>query len=133
MERFVSDLWGLASNGGWFLVAANVRNIELQTVEPSVGLSRNWRRKTGRPLHKYTRVTLPHQYRSAEVGEGDGSARPLELVKGHFKTYDATRPLFGKLTGTWWWTSTIRGDPKAGTREHDYAFGPEAPERPDAE
>jgi len=78
-------------------------------------------------------VPIGRGRRGRRLGEGDGSARPLELVKGHFKTYDATRPLFGKLTGTWWWTSTIRGDPKAGTREHDYAFGPEAPERPDAE
>ncbi|WP_162941579.1 hypothetical protein [Desertimonas flava] len=127
-KTMIRDLIGIAHLAGWFLMAANAKNIEIEPVEPSAGLSRNWRRKTGQPLHSYNRVLLPHDARSGSSRRSGGAPAPLEIVKGHFKTYDDQRPLFGKLTGTWWWAPFARGDASAGVREHDYAFGPEAPD-----
>lgn len=38
----------------------------------------------------------------------------LHTVRGHFKTYTDENPLFGRLTGTWWWPPTARGNKKNG-------------------
>lgn len=132
-KTIVTDGLGVYDLAAWFLIAASARNITHEQVEPPKGLSRKWRRKTGQPLSRYTRVMLPHAPGDRATGAASGAPVPLELVKGHFKTYDTERPLFGKYTGTWWWTPTIRGDPKAGVRDHDYAFGSEAPPPPDTE
>jgi hypothetical protein len=44
----------------------------------------------------------------------------LHSVAGHFKTYTADKPLFGRLTGRWWWHDFMKGDKKFGTIEKDY-------------
>ena len=35
---------------------------------------------------------------------------PLFLVRGHYQTYTAEAPLFGKHVGRWWWAPQTRGD-----------------------
>ena len=37
------------------------------------------------------------------------SKMPLHMVAGHFKSYDE-KPLFGKITGRFWWPPHIRGN-----------------------
>ena len=115
----------------FMLALANAQNVELETVHPAEGLSRRWRRRTGQPLRSYSRIVLPHRISRSSSADGSSDPQPLELVKGHFKTYTAERPLFGRVVGTWWWEPHARGSVDAGQREHDYAFGPDAP-GPDA-
>jgi hypothetical protein len=41
-------------------------------------------------------------------------------VRGHFKHYTAEAPLFGRMTGTWWWSPTLKGDAAHGVVEKEY-------------
>jgi hypothetical protein len=44
----------------------------------------------------------------------------LHTVRGHLKTYTAEKPLFGRLTGTYWWGDCIKGNAEIGIIEKDY-------------
>ncbi len=49
----------------------------------------------------------------------------LHLVRGHFATYSEAAPLFGKLVGTFWVSSHVRGDERIGSVRK--AYRPEPP------
>lgn len=116
---------GIYSSAAWMLALANARNITVEEVVPPAPLSKKWKAKTGNGLATYSRIMLPHTA-GRPAGSGGGGAQPLELIKGHLKTYDKN-PLFGKIRGTWWWEPHVRGDATVGVRTHDYAFGDQAP------
>lgn len=46
----------------------------------------------------------------------------LHMVRGHFKTYSAERPMLGRMVGTWWWDHHVRGNPDRGIIDKDYAL-----------
>lgn len=50
------------------------------------------------------------------------------LVRGHFKTFTEDAPLFGKLVGTYWWESAVRGTKERGEIKKDYKIYPEPPD-----
>jgi hypothetical protein len=62
--------------------------------------------------------------------DGISLAKALHICRGHFKNFD-DKPLFGKLTGTYWWQPHVRGTAEAGIVEKDYRIklGSEAPHR----
>jgi hypothetical protein len=125
---FVGDLLTTMHSAAFFMCLSNARNVTLESVTPNVHESKQWKRKTGRDLVTFNRIILPNRVReSMATGEGPG---PLELVKGHFKTYTTERPLFGRITGSWWWEPHLRGSAAQGIKLHDYAFGPTAPVGP---
>lgn len=45
----------------------------------------------------------------------------IHLCRGHFKTYTKEKPLFGRMTGTYWWQPSVRGNKKNGVIHKDYA------------
>jgi len=47
--------------------------------------------------------------------------RALYICRGHFKKYDENHPLFGKITGTFWWSAHVRGNAAFGFVEKEYA------------
>lgn len=51
--------------------------------------------------------------------EKTGLKQALHICRGHFKTYD-DKPLFGKVRGTFWWPSTVRGSLSEGAVVKDY-------------
>jgi len=53
-----------------------------------------------------------------------GPKQALHICRGHFKTYNEDRPLFGKVAGTWFWESSIRGSLARGKVEKDYLVNP---------
>lgn len=53
------------------------------------------------------------------IGSGPGQHR-LHGVRGHFKTYTADAPLFGRLVGMYWWDSHEAGSPELGIITSDY-------------
>ena len=80
------------------------------------------RRKTGKPIVDWNviQVPSPTSHKSQLTEKETGTKVPLHLVRGHFKTYTEEAPLFGSLTGTYWWSSHARGDLAAGQRHHKY-------------
>jgi len=57
-----------------------------------------------------------------EEGEQDskGFKHALHICRGHFRTYDETNKLFGKITGTFWISPHMRGDKNLGEVHKDY-------------
>lgn len=49
-----------------------------------------------------------------------GLRKALHLVRGHFATYTPDKPLFGRITGTVWKPSHVRGDAAEGIVAKDY-------------
>jgi hypothetical protein len=62
------------------------------------------------------RETLRREGRSGEVG----IAKALHICRGHFATYSADHPLFGKYVGTFWRPDHVRGKAEAGVVAKDY-------------
>ena len=108
----------------------NCRNIDTVIVVPPKGLSKKFKKKSGRPLLKYRVITV-EQSDSGKVKTIRGrkhqddrmiaeSEMPQHIVRGHFKTYSKDRPLFGKYSGTWWWHHATKGAKSQGEIVHEY-------------
>jgi hypothetical protein len=91
------------------LSLVNCRNVSLE----EAGAPRRSRKRPDapRPDFRYSRVVLPSTPTAGPNGDRFGPAtKPLQVVRGHFKTYTADAPLYGKHVGTWWWGWHTRGD-----------------------
>jgi hypothetical protein len=55
---------------------------------------------------------------------GDGSSTGIRaaahIVRGHFKTYTAEKPLMGRHVGTWFWHDSVRGSIDEGIVDKEY-------------
>lgn len=97
------------------------KNVEQVQHRPDPKLSRAWQRRHGADaLVRYTTLRVRPMGGGSHDG-GDGQIdKALHIVRGHFKTYTPERPLFGRLTGTYWWDSAVRGDASHGVVVKDY-------------
>lgn len=99
------------------------RNVALTEEAPPPPLDKKWRKKHDRPLVRYhvlnidpMREVLRNEGRSDEVG----LRKALHICRGHFATYTPEKPLFGRLTGTFWRPQHVRGSIKNGAVVKDY-------------
>jgi len=51
-----------------------------------------------------------------------GLRNAMHWCRGHFRTYTEDAPLFGKVTGTFWIDSHVRGDRTTGKVDKGYAI-----------
>lgn len=101
------------------------------TAEPKQ--SRRHARRYGQPLTRYHVLDIQPMMRTLERdgrARQDGLAAALHRCRGHFKTFRPEAPLFGKLTGQYWWNDHDRGDRNHGTVASAYRVHP--PDVPDA-
>lgn len=104
------------------LLLLNCKNISTEKHYPPEALNRK-RTKVGKqPLFTYH--TLVVHTPSAKHGGGDsaktGIKHRLHFCRGHFKEYTSDNPLFGKLTGLYWWQPHVRGNKELGVVHKDY-------------
>lgn len=81
------------------------------------------RQRKNKPyFEKYYTLQIEHMKKALQ-NEGQinkmGINYAFHICRGHFKTYDE-RPLFGKVTGTFWVPAHVRGDPSIGKIKKDY-------------
>jgi hypothetical protein len=98
------------------------KNVALERVEPPAKLDRLHRKYCGRPLVRYHTITIdPMRHVLRRDGGSDtvGLKRALHICRGHFATYDE-RPLFGRVTGTFWREAHVRGSAASGVVRKDY-------------
>src|SRR6185437_6079443 len=81
--------------------------------------------RSGSPGVRYKTLQISPFGGRNSSGSSNNSAdiMPLHIVRGHFKTYTPERPLFGSVTGTFWWTPNVRGKEKNGVVIKDYKMG----------
>jgi hypothetical protein len=99
------------------------KNVDLVDHDPPEALARKHLRRHGVPLVRYSTLDIePMRRVLARDGHADtgGLASAMHICRGHFKTFTAEAPLFGKLTGAYWWADHVRGDERRGRSDHDY-------------
>lgn len=100
------------------------KNVVTHVQDPPERLSRAHQRRHGHPLVSY-RVVDINPFREVVRHEGGGAsgvrrAMALHQRRGHFKTYSADAPLFGKHVGHWFWAQRLRGTIDSGQVEKTY-------------
>jgi hypothetical protein len=101
----------------------NCKNISAEKNYPPEALNKKRVKKGKQPLFTYhTLVVNPigNKKRSDGVHEPTGIKQRLHFCRGHFKEYTPDKPLFGKLTGLYWWQPMVRGNKELGIVHKDY-------------
>ncbi len=120
----VAGMITLAYNALVAIGFMNCKNVTTERHERPQKPGKKSRRKRPEKLDYHT-IVLPSPSgggKSAGGGTttGQKSSSRVHMVRGHFATYTAEAPLFGKLTGTWWWGWQIRGNPDNGEIQSEY-------------
>lgn len=103
---------------GWL----NCRNVSTTDVTAAAKLAAK-RKRRNQPLGlAYKRIVIEEQTRrSLSINQdAERHGKRLHIVRGHIKHYTPERPLFGKLTGNYWWHQQMRGNADLGRINHEY-------------
>lgn len=96
------------------LLLLSCKNITTKNVPAPAKLNKK-RIKSGKPPvrdHHILRLVLPKkqgQKSGQQENPGGGWTQKPSFCSGHFKIYTADAPLFGRLTGRYWWEPHVRG------------------------
>lgn len=113
-----------------FLVAAgfsHCKNVEIvDAPEVPYKIRRKRELKLGRPVVQFRELVIDPSMTQKRYEGGSGQPRQrgtksLHIARGHFATYSADRPLFGKYSGTFWKPAHVRGSAEVGMVGKDYA------------
>lgn len=91
------------------------KNICQDVIRPAVTLQKVRKKKGKEPLfawHELSYQGSPIRTASSTTNHS-GNKLPVHWVRGHFKEYTAENPLFGSITGRFWWQPHLAG------RDHD--------------
>lgn len=99
----------------------NVEQVKSPPISPELQRARE--RKGKPPLLRFKTLRIePFGQQKMSVGTANGyrEESAFHICRGHFKTFKEDAPLFGKLTGTYWWPMHTRGDRAHGEVRKDY-------------
>jgi hypothetical protein len=117
------ELWIAAARvAAAVLGLLNCRNVVVETISPDQNLQRARRKRGHAPLYQYhvLKVRVGGTVVRGQSRGGHLEDLVLHWVRGHFKHYTAEAPLFGRMTGTWWWSPTLKGDAAHGVVDKEY-------------
>lgn len=105
-----------------FMLLVNSKNIETSDNHPPLKLNLARRKKGKQELYTYKtlHIKLPVKRRDGTDSSSGLDHNRIHFCRGHFKEYTSDNPLFGKVTGLWWWSPHVRGKNKEGIVEKDY-------------
>jgi hypothetical protein len=91
------------------LTLLSTKNIVQVPQIPAPALQKARKRRKQLPLFTWHELML--QTKKGSSGKGTETLEPLaqHWVRGHFKTYTKENPLFGRLTGRYWWSPHLAG------------------------
>jgi hypothetical protein len=102
------------------------KNVKTGNAPAPGKIQRKKHRKQGQPEVKFkTLVIKPMGRRPEGDGEPTGRKHSWHICRGHFKTFTEAAPLFGRVTGTFWWGHHVRGRKSEGEVRKDYQVEPE--------
>lgn len=145
LKAFADEICTILLPSAFTICLMNCKNTSVEPVARDPDVNRE-RQKAGlKPFLRYHTISIePLKSDSAVAGSMNpaGVRRALHIARGHFATYTAARPLFGKYAGTFWVPSHVRGTAKQGVVISDYrvnapaaapiALQPPAPPTPEA-
>lgn len=101
----------------------NCKNVVRHVHNPSEVANRVRAKQRLQPLLKYYTLNINPMrevLRKEGGSERTGLRKALHICRGHFATYTSERPLFGRVTGTFWKPSHVKGTPTQGVIGKDY-------------
>jgi hypothetical protein len=117
-------LFSVGSTTCLVLNLLSCKNIATKVVKPPKRLNERRLKRHRLPLYDYRVLQIAPTKQISPRGETLPSQNLWEnrvhLCRGHFKTYDKDSPLFGRLTGRFWWQPQVRGNARKGIIHKDY-------------
>jgi hypothetical protein len=105
----------------------NCKNITTESHEAPIPLNKA-RKKAGKQelfTYKTLKIIVPSDKKENQRYIGDtANHNRIHFCRGHFKEYTAEHPLFGRVTGLYWWQPHVRGQNKNGIVMKDYVVIP---------
>lgn len=80
--------------------------------------------KAHKKFYRYHVLKIDGSHTGTREGKGGHRDTPMHICRGHFKRFTEEKPLFGRLTGLYWWPMHVRGSVKHGVVDKDYALAP---------
>jgi hypothetical protein len=103
------------------LTLLNCKNITTQTTLPPLKLNKKRIKSGKQPLFTYKTLVIKPTGKKQESQQSQGLwDNRIHLCRGHFKEYTAEKPLFGRITGRFWWQPSVRGNKEKGVVIKDY-------------
>lgn len=103
-----------------FLKILTCKNITQEVISPVQ--TRQMRRHGHKELYSYRILNVKPfgNHKTAESYFDSKEHNRVHFCRGHFKQFYPTKPLFGKLTGLYWWEPHLRGQDTSGFVDKDY-------------
>lgn len=122
-EHFYMDVCPRVLTANTILDVLSCKNVSLTPVDPPEKLNKKRIKKGKQPLYRYHVLTVDLDKGRKQSGVGRGAnlgTMPVHLCRGHFKEYTTEKPLFGRVTGRFWWQPYARGKAENGVVMKDY-------------
>jgi hypothetical protein len=106
-----------------FLKLVNCKNVSTEKIHPPEKLNKKRRILGKQPLFTYHTLVLnsiSDKKHNSVDSDSCGIKQRLHFCRGHFKEFTPERPLFGRLTGLYWWQPQVRGNKDLGIVHKDY-------------
>jgi len=102
------------------LMLLSCNNIGTEKVLPPIQLNVKRIKNNKTPMFSYHILIIkPVGKRQESIPQHLWTNR-IHLRRGHFKTYTSENPLFGRITGRFWWQAHVAGRNKSGVVLKDY-------------
>lgn len=106
------------------LALLNCKNVETKDCPNSQTQIKKFRKHGSPVITRKTLVIHPGGTKSKSDGADTDQKRSWHMCRGHFKTFTEDAPLFGRVTGTYWWQPQLRGSKSVGEVHKDYKVEP---------
>lgn len=105
-----------------FLLLMSCKNISTEVIKAPEVLNKKRRKNGKQEIFDYhiLNVIVPSKKQGYREKMELLSRVRIHLCRGHFKEYTKDHPLFGRLTGRYWWQPHVRGQNKEGIVMKDY-------------
>lgn len=119
LHEYASDLMIIQT----FIELLNCKNISTEKIVAPTALNKKRRKHGKKEIFDYhvLNVVVPSKKSGYSEKTEPLSHNRVHLCRGHFKEYTQEHPLFGRLTGLYWWQPHIRGQNKDGIVMKDYS------------
>jgi hypothetical protein len=104
----------------YLLLLLSCKNISKESHKPSEALNKKRIKHLKQPLFTYHTLVLRPVGKKQESIPRHLWENRIHLCRGHFKTYTQDKPLFGRITGRFWWQPSVRGRNHEGIVMKDY-------------
>ncbi|MFH1691830.1 MAG: hypothetical protein ABIC68_04595 [Candidatus Omnitrophota bacterium] len=118
----MDEIWNWIKILEKLLILLNCKNIIAEKTLAPERLNKKRRKAGKQELFDYhvLNVVIPSKKKKSSEKAEPLSHNRVHLCRGHFKEYTIEKPLFGKLTGLYWWQPHVRGQNKKGIVIKDY-------------